>query len=60
MNQFLSIFVAAGTLLVDAQYTPVGKAQALTVGYVVFSLLNVGLGLNARSERVRFQPRDHL
>jgi hypothetical protein len=28
MNQFLGIFVAAGTLLVDAQYTPVGKTQS--------------------------------
>ena len=42
--------MAAMTLFLEAYYTPTGANQAITMGYVVFSLLSIALGLNARSE----------
>jgi len=47
---FLGVIIAAGTLLVEAYFTPIGTTQAITTGFVVFSLFNVALGLEARSE----------
>jgi len=57
---FLGIIVAAGTLFVEARYTSRGMAQAITAGYVVFSLFNVGLGLNSRSETESIFNRETL
>lgn len=56
----LGIIVAAGTLFVEARYTPMGTVQAITAGYVVFSLFNVGLGLTSRSETESIFNRETL
>ena len=55
---FLGILIAAATLFVEAYYTPAGADQAKTMGYVVFSLLSIALGLNARSEKKSIFSRD--
>jgi magnesium-transporting ATPase (P-type) len=55
---FLGLIIAAATLLVEWYYTPVDPAQALTMGFVVFSLLSVALGLNARTERETILSRE--
>jgi magnesium-transporting ATPase (P-type) len=54
-NQWLRIIllgtiIAAATLFVEAYYTPAGENQAITMGFVVFSLLSMPIGLTARSE----------
>jgi P-type Ca2+ transporter type 2C len=55
---FLGTIIAAATLFVEAYYTPAGSNQATTMGYVVFSLLSIALGLTARSETESFFSRD--
>ncbi len=55
---FLGVIMAAITLIVEAYYTPAGANQAITMGYVVFSLLSIALGLNARSETKSIFSRD--
>ena len=57
---FLGIIAAAGTLFVEAYNTPLGMTQAITAGYVVFSLFSIGLGLNARSETESIFNRESL
>ncbi|MCB0072109.1 MAG: cation-translocating P-type ATPase [Caldilineaceae bacterium] len=46
----LGILVAVGTLYVEVAYTPVGFAQAATMGFAAFSLFNIALALTVRSE----------
>jgi len=51
---FTGLLVAVGTLIVETLYTPVltpeGISVAATMGFVVFSLFNIVVGLSARSE----------
>ncbi|MCC7163702.1 MAG: cation-transporting P-type ATPase [Anaerolineae bacterium] len=47
---FLGLIMAFATLYIEQQYEPTGFALAATMGFVVFSLLNVTLGLSARDE----------
>ncbi len=51
---FTGLLVALGTLAVEMVYTPVltpeGVSVAATMGFVVFSLFNIAVGLSARSE----------
>src|SRR5512139_1566870 len=56
----LGLIMAVGTLLLEALYTPAGKPVAATIGFVVFSLYNVALGLSARSEFGTVFDRDTL
>ncbi|MCO6452576.1 MAG: cation-transporting P-type ATPase [Caldilineales bacterium] len=43
--------VALGTLALETTYEPTSTALAATMGYVVFSLFNIAMGLSSRSER---------
>jgi Ca2+-transporting ATPase len=47
---FTGLLIAIGTLVIEAVYQPVDAAVAATMGFVVFSLFNIALGLSARSE----------
>jgi P-type Ca2+ transporter type 2C len=51
---FTGLLVALGTLAVEMVYTPVltpeGISVAATMGFVVFSMFNIAVGLSSRSE----------
>jgi Ca2+-transporting ATPase len=51
---FTGLLIALGTLIVETVYTPVltpeGVSVAATMGFVVFSMFNIAVGLSARSE----------
>ena len=51
---FTGLLVAIGTLVVEMVYTPVltpeGVSVAATMGFVVFSMFNIAVGLSSRSE----------
>jgi len=57
---FTGLLIAIGTLIIEAAYTPAGQAVAATMGFVVFSLFNIALGLSARSETGTVFNRDNL
>jgi Ca2+-transporting ATPase len=48
---FIGIYMAAVTLFLEWYYTSVSTDQAITIGFVVFSLLNIVVGLSLRSDR---------
>jgi len=48
---FIGLVMTVATLILEAQYQPVNFALAATMGFVVFSLFNVVVGLSARSEK---------
>jgi Ca2+-transporting ATPase len=53
--------IAIGTLALEAYYEATQGAQvAATMGFVVFSLFNIALGLSARSETNTVFDRDNL
>ena len=51
---FTGLLVAIGTLVIETLYTPVlspeGVSVAATMGFVVFSMFNIAVGLSSRSE----------
>jgi Ca2+-transporting ATPase len=47
---FTGLLIAFGTLILETRYEAVDPALAATMGFVVFSLFNIALGLSARSE----------
>ena len=47
---FTGFLIAVGTLVVEQQFQAEDMALAATMGFVVFSLFNIALGLSARSE----------
>jgi Ca2+-transporting ATPase len=47
---FTGLLIAFGTLILETRYEAVEPALAATMGFVVFSLFNIALGLSARSE----------
>lgn len=47
---FIGLLVALGTLYLEMAYEPVSFAVAATMGFVVFSLFNIVIGLSSRSE----------
>lgn len=57
---FVGILMAVGTLWLEARYEPTDAVLAATMGMVVFSLLNVAIGLAARSETASAFSRDLL
>jgi len=57
---FTGLLIAIGTLVIEAIFTPDGVAVAATMGFVVFSLFNIALGLSARSETGTVFNRDNL
>ncbi len=47
---FIGLLVALGTLYLETAYEPTSAAVAATMGFVVFSLFNIAIGLSSRSE----------
>ncbi|RPI31895.1 MAG: ATPase, partial [Chloroflexota bacterium] len=47
---FTGFLIALGTLTIEATFEPISTPVAATMGFVVFSLFNVVMGLSARSE----------
>jgi Ca2+-transporting ATPase len=47
---FMGFLMAVATLVPEAYYQSTNMPMAITVGMVVFSVLNIALGLSARSE----------
>jgi Ca2+-transporting ATPase len=47
---FTGLLIAIGTLVLEWAFEPTDKALAATMGFVVFGLFNIALGLSARSE----------
>lgn len=57
----LGVYMAAATLFLEAYYTTTDStAQAVTVGYVAFSLMSIALGLTSRSDKQSIFSRDSL
>lgn len=55
----LGVYMAAVTLFLEAYYTTADSTeQAVTVGFVVFSLMSIALGLTSRSEKQSVFSRD--
>jgi hypothetical protein len=54
----LGLVMAACTLWVQARYEPESATLAASMGFVLFGLLNIGLGLNSRSETETVLSRD--
>jgi len=61
---FTGLLIAIGTLVLEAYYSssadPTVASTAATMGFVVFSLFNIALGLSARSETNTVFDRENL
>ena len=57
---FTGLLIAIGTLILEAAFEPTDKALAATMGFVVFGLFNITLGLSARSETGTVFNRENL
>jgi Ca2+-transporting ATPase len=57
---FTGLLIAIGTLVLEKVYQPVSAPLAATMGFVVFSLFNITLGLSARSETGTVFNRENL
>ena len=58
---FIGLLMTIGTLALEALYTPAGDAVMYTMGFAVFSLFNIAMGLAVRSEtETVFTPRHRL
>ncbi|MFN2140954.1 MAG: cation-translocating P-type ATPase [Candidatus Promineifilaceae bacterium] len=57
---FIGLLIAIFTLYVEAAYEPTSAMLAATMGFVVFSLLNIAVALSARSETASVFNRDIL
>ncbi len=57
---FFGVLMAIGTLTLETLYTPGGNALMYTMGYAVFSLFNVAIGLSSRSETETIFTRDFI
>jgi Ca2+-transporting ATPase len=55
---FIGVLVAVLTLFLEARYEPTSVTLAATMGFVVFSLLNVSIALGSRSETASAFNRD--
>jgi Ca2+-transporting ATPase len=47
---FVGLLMAIGTLALETFYTPGGEALMYTMGFAVFSLFNISMGMASRSE----------
>lgn len=47
---FVGFLIALGTLVLEAAYEPIDPAVAATMGFVIFSLFNVAMGISSLSE----------
>jgi Ca2+-transporting ATPase len=57
---FFGLLMAIGTLTLETLYAPVSDALMFTMGYAVFSLFNVAMGLSSRSETDTIFTRDFI
>jgi Ca2+-transporting ATPase len=57
---FFGVLIAIATLVLEMLYTPDGNALMYTMGFAVFSLLNVAMGLSSRSETDTVFTRDFI
>ncbi|NJD58334.1 MAG: HAD-IC family P-type ATPase, partial [Anaerolineae bacterium] len=57
---FMGLLIAVGTLAVETYYDGVNTALAATMGFVVFGMFNVALGLSCRSETGTIFSRNNL
>jgi Ca2+-transporting ATPase len=57
---FTGFLIAFGTLIVETTFESTSMELAATMGFVVFSLFNVAMGLSARSEKETVFDRDNL
>jgi Ca2+-transporting ATPase len=55
---FVGTLVAIGTLVLEWAYEPAGATLAATMGFVVFSLFSIVIGLSARNETATVFQRD--
>ncbi|MFN8483218.1 MAG: cation-transporting P-type ATPase [Anaerolineae bacterium] len=55
---FIGVLMAVGTLLLETLYEPTNAALAATMGFAVFSLYNIAIGLSNRSETESVFNRD--
>lgn len=55
---FLGTFIAVITLFLEWYYGSAGANQSITMGYVVFSLLSITLGVASRTEKETVFSRD--
>jgi Ca2+-transporting ATPase len=55
---FLGLLMAVATILVESVYEAEGAAVAASMGFVVFSLFNIALGLMSQSETASAFNRD--
>src|SRR5512136_350696 len=55
---FTGLLIAIGTLVLEAVYTPSGNAVMYTMGFAVFSLFNIVMGLAVKSETDSVFNRD--
>jgi Ca2+-transporting ATPase len=46
----MGLIITLATLYVEAYYSALGDNQAITMGYAVFSMLSIALGVTSRSE----------
>jgi Ca2+-transporting ATPase len=57
---FLGLIIAAATLFIEAYYSGIASNQAITMGYAIFALLSVALGVTSRSETETIFSKDLL
>ena len=55
---FIGLLMTVGTLVLEALYTPGGDPLMFTMGFAVFSLFNIAMGLAVRSETDTVFTRD--
>ncbi len=55
---FIGLLMAGFTLFLEASYEPTSVTLAATMGFVVFSLLNISVALSSRSETASAFNRD--
>jgi Ca2+-transporting ATPase len=55
---FIGLLMTVGTLVLEALYTPGGDPLMFTMGFAVFSLFNIVMGLAVRSETDTVFTRD--
>jgi Ca2+-transporting ATPase len=56
----IGLLMTIGTLVLEMAFTPAGNAVMYTMGFVVFSLFNIVMGLSVRSETATVFSRDFI
>jgi Ca2+-transporting ATPase len=57
---FIGVLIAIATLTLETLYAPTSDALMYTMGYALFSLMNVAMGLSSRSEIDTIFTRDFI